>query len=98
MTFDNFSFGLTSDAGAALGGMFEQTRQSVLGVASGDSKMDFYQRLGSELMGALQGGEGNGAMQPASQALMQSPNLTSGFDNNWLTTQINAGSANGAKI
>lgn len=90
MTFDNYSFGLDSDAGAALGGTFAQTRESVM---SGGN-MDFYRQLGQQLLSAMQ--------PPAQQAQEEMPfsrgSLTEGFNMNWLSERLVAGSANGAKI
>lgn len=64
--------------------------------------MSYYQRLGSQLRNAMQPQQAQALapMQGPSQAPMQlgGGSLASGFDQNWLMTQINAGSANGAHI
>lgn len=64
--------------------------------------MDYYRRLGSQLRNAMQPQQAQAPapMQGPSQSPMQlgGGSLTSGFDQNWLMNQTNAGSANGAKI
>lgn len=96
----NYQFTLGSDASSMLGQQFSQTRQDVLG-----GKMDYYFQLGSQLMQAVQqlaqpqqpqaaGGGSSGGGSGGNY----SPNLTSGFDYNWLNRQTNIASAQGHSI
>lgn len=84
----NNMMGWNNPYGAPTGGLVNQLMG---GGGPQMQKMDYYQQLGQQLRSALQGPQG--ATQP-----QQSAPLTAGFDQNWLMTQTNAGSANGATL
>lgn len=66
---------------------------------SRSSKMSYYEQLGNALLKAFQQQSQPQQQQQQQPAGMNyNQNLTSGFDQNWLMNQTNAGSANGAKI
>lgn len=94
----SYKFGLDSDASGMMGQQFAQTRQSILG----PSGMDYYQRLGSQLMQAMQPSApqmtGSQRGEQASGNPYATGGLTDNFDTGWLGKRLEAGSANGAKI
>lgn len=72
----------------------------------GSPQSDYYGRLGEQLMQLQRQQQQMAAQQAAQQQIMppegqlglSAPNIVDGFDMNWLSQRLAAGSANGAKI